>query len=161
MISAKFRYGGKTIHLVEPNNKTEHICENCKKQMVGKTGPVFTVEGKCDYISKSSTTSPTTHIFPIPNSGFKFAIIDPPGNCDTNGIDQDSENFNNTLAYLANIPELHAIAIVVKANQQKLTSRFEYCLAQLLMRLHISAVKNLVFVFTNAGVLGNAGKIEN
>lgn len=120
-------------------------------------GLVFAIEGDCDCINKSSTTNPTTHVFPIPNFGFEFAFVDPPGQGDTNGIATDNENFNNTLAYLANIRELHGIAIVVKANQQKLTSRFEYCLAQLLMRLHISAVKNLMFIFTNAGIMGNAG----
>jgi hypothetical protein len=77
-------------------------------------------------------------------------LIDTPGIGDTDGMDRDTENFNKTLAYIANIAELHAICILLKPNQARLTAQFKYCLGQLFTRLHKSAAQNVLFCFTNS-----------
>lgn len=86
-------------------------------------------------------------------------MIDPPGIGDTEGFESDTSNFENIMGFIANIPELHAIVILTDGTQQKLTHRFKYCIGQLLMRLHGSALKNLVFCFTRSSSgLNNAGQ---
>ena len=88
-------------------------------------------------------------------------MIDTPGIADTDGADQDKRNFNNTLAYIANIREIHAICILMRPNSIRLTTHFKYCIGQLLTRLHKSAAKNIVFCFTNSRASLYQGGIIN
>jgi hypothetical protein len=86
----------------------------------------------------------------IDYKGGRQRLVDTPGIGDPRGIDQDRLNFDNNLAYVARINELHAICVLLKPNQSVLTAHFKYCIGQLLTRLHKSAAENIVFCFTNA-----------
>ncbi len=112
--------------------------------VLGDTGTneVLTQRGQ------SSTQSCKSYVFPSRNGAIR--IIDTPGVGDTRGIDQDSLNFSNILSYLSQYPELHAICILLKPNNAKLTAGFRLCINQLLNNLEKSASRNIIFVFTNA-----------
>ena len=45
--------------------------------------------------------------------------------------------------------ELHAICILLKPNQARVTASFRYYFESLLTRLHRNATKNILFCFTN------------
>jgi hypothetical protein len=104
--------------------------------------------GECFEVGRSTTKHPKSYV--IGCRGGRLRMVDTPGIGDSDGIDQDRRNFDNTLAYVARIHELHAICILLKPNQSVLTAHFKYCIGQLLTRLHKSAAANIVFCFTNA-----------
>ena len=105
-------------------------------------------DGECFDDGKSATKFPKAHV--LDYKGGRLRMIDTPGIADTDGVDQDKRNFDNTLAYIANIREIHAICILMRPNSIRLTTHFKYCIGQLLTRLHKSAAKNIVFCFTNS-----------
>ncbi|KAL3088881.1 hypothetical protein niasHS_009173 [Heterodera schachtii] len=98
---------------------------------------------------KSQTKSPKAYIIPS-KDGHKIRIIDSPGICDTDGIEEDNINFDKTLSFISTLPELHAVCILMRPNSPKLTVALAYCIEQLLTYLHINATKNIIFLFTNA-----------
>ena len=77
-------------------------------------------------------------------------MIDTPGIGDTRGVAQDSKNMNNILDHIARYKELHAILILLKPNNSKLTIVMKFCVQQILAHLHKDAAKNIAFVFTNS-----------
>ena len=55
------------------------------------------------------------------------------------------------LSYLSYFDEIHAVCILLKPNNSRLTTLFRFCIQALLAQLHSSAAKNnIVFCFTNA-----------
>lgn len=76
-------------------------------------------------------------------------IIDTPGIGDTRGIEQDNENFENILHFISRFDKLHAICILLKPNNSRLTVMFTFCIKHLLSRLEKSAANNIIFIFTN------------
>jgi hypothetical protein len=68
---------------------------------------------------------------------------------DTAGTEQDEENTRMILDTVSLFNELHAICILLKSTDTRMTTEYRYCLSELLMHLHKNALMNVVFVFTN------------
>ena len=97
---------------------------------------------------ESATQYPKTYRFCYDDVTIR--LIDTPGIGDTRGIDKDKENFNNILAHIATLDELHGICILLKPNAARLTVMFQYCIKELLANLHKDACSNIVICFTNS-----------
>jgi hypothetical protein len=89
-------------------------------------------------------------------------MVDTPDITDTTGLKQYQQNldFKHTLRYISTLKELNGIAILIDANQSRLTPAFKYCIGQLLTQLHKDAAKNIVFVFTKCGQRRDPGKLH-
>ena len=96
---------------------------------------------------QSATQEPKLHSFNIENMCVNF--IDTPGIGDTREIEADFLNFDKILKYLSNFEELHAVCILLKPTQSKLTPHFQFILQELLCHLHKSLLQNMMFCFTN------------
>ena len=103
-------------------------------------------------VGQSATNAPRTYVFDVAegSSKTKIRLIDTPGIGDGKGIHQDKQNFDNILSYLTNYDEIHAVCILLKPNNARLTAMFRFCIQELLAHLHSSAKHNIVFCFTNA-----------
>ena len=77
-------------------------------------------------------------------------LIDTPGIGDVRGVDKDKENFENILSHLTYYDNIHAICILLKSNDSRITSSFSFCLSELLVHLHNSSAQNIIFCFTHA-----------
>ncbi|KRT78595.1 Ankyrin repeat-containing protein [Oryctes borbonicus] len=77
-------------------------------------------------------------------------LIDTPGIGDTRGIERDRENFDKLLKVIAELENIHAICVMLKPNNSRLTVLFEYCIRELFAHLDKSASRNIVFLFTNS-----------
>ncbi|XP_076266086.1 uncharacterized protein LOC143199852 isoform X2 [Rhynchophorus ferrugineus] len=100
-------------------------------------------------VGESATQDIRTYIFKVKNGQYQVRLIDTPGMGDTRGIEQDNLNCENILNYINNIRELHAICYLCRPQQTRATSYFQYCMAQIMSRLHRDACNNFVFVFTS------------
>ncbi|KAH9390425.1 hypothetical protein TYRP_023077 [Tyrophagus putrescentiae] len=109
-------------------------------------GDVSSIDNERMESGKSSTKDPRAYLFKHGNT--EVRLIDTPGIGDTDGVDQDKENFDKILSYLHMIKELHGIIILLKTTETRLTDFFKYCIAELLTQLHRDASKNIVFCFT-------------
>ena len=97
---------------------------------------------------ESCTQDPVSYVFYTGNRTIR--LIDTPGIGDTRGQAMDDRNFNSILQYIANVPEIHGICILLKPNNARLNIIFTYCINELLTHLHVSAAVNIAFCFTNA-----------
>ncbi|XP_063960604.1 uncharacterized protein LOC129268891 [Lytechinus pictus] len=97
---------------------------------------------------KSATKEPRSYVFTV--GDIRLRLIDTPGIGDCGGIEQDDINMTNILSHLLYYPEIHAICILLKPNNARLTVMFRFCIQELLVQLHNSAKNNIVFCFTNA-----------
>ncbi|XP_041471857.1 uncharacterized protein LOC121421261 [Lytechinus variegatus] len=97
---------------------------------------------------KSATKEPRSYVFTV--GDVRLCLIDTPGIGDCGGIEQDEINMQNILSHLTHYPEIHAICILLKPNNARLTVMFRFCIQELLVQLHNSAKNNIVFCFTNA-----------
>uniref|UniRef100_A0A914QS51 AIG1-type G domain-containing protein n=1 Tax=Panagrolaimus davidi TaxID=227884 RepID=A0A914QS51_9BILA len=95
----------------------------------------------------SSTLDPKVYSFK--NNGQTINVIDVPGIGDTAGTEQDETNTKKILDTVALFKDLHAICILLKSTDTRMTTEYRYCLSELLMHLHKNALDNVVFVFTN------------
>uniref|UniRef100_A0AC34RKE6 AIG1-type G domain-containing protein n=1 Tax=Panagrolaimus sp. JU765 TaxID=591449 RepID=A0AC34RKE6_9BILA len=75
-------------------------------------------------------------------------VIDTPGLEDTRGSEQDQANVKLIKKTIEEQDEIHAICIVVKSNQSKLTSEFEMTIRKLLSIFPKTALKNVFFFFS-------------
>jgi energy-coupling factor transporter ATP-binding protein EcfA2 len=101
---------------------------------------------------ESVTQRPRQHNFHV-NEKAIVNVIDTPGINDTRGLSQDEFNCRHILEEiksLRNPAELHAIAILLRSNEAKLTATFENAIYQLLGMFPKPALNNIVFVFTYA-----------
>lgn len=105
-------------------------------------------DNECQEAGASATQMCKSYVFHVDD--VKVRLIDTPGIGDTRGIEQDDANFENILRYLGEFQELHAICLLLKPNNARLTILFQYCIKQLLSRLQKSASKNIIFLFTNS-----------
>lgn len=101
-------------------------------------------------LGQSATQRAQAYAFRLPNSNKTIRIIDTPGIADTRGLEQDNKNFEDTLNFISQYDELHAICFLFKPNNARITVQFEYCIKHLMSRLERSATKNIIFVFTNS-----------
>ena len=98
-------------------------------------------------VGRSSTKQPQSYTFTRSN-GQIINLIDTPGLCDTDNIDE--ENFKNILIHIKRYEKIHAICILLKPNNARLTVIFRYCINELLTHFHKGAVENILFCFTNS-----------
>ncbi|XP_072027712.1 uncharacterized protein [Amphiura filiformis] len=98
-------------------------------------------------VGKSATKKPRSYVFHVGDQIIR--LIDTPGVGDSEGIEQDKKNFDNILSYLTYYQEIHAVCILLKPNNSRLTAMFRFCIQELLAHLHSSAKDNIVFCFTN------------
>ncbi|XP_072048944.1 uncharacterized protein [Amphiura filiformis] len=97
---------------------------------------------------KSATKQPRSYVFHVGDQIVR--LIDTPGVGNSEGIEQDKKNFDNILSYLTHYDEIHAVCILLKPNNFRLSAMFRFCIQELLAHLHSSAKDNIVFCFTNA-----------
>lgn len=97
---------------------------------------------------QSATQACKSYLFPFDNLAIR--LIDTPGIGDTRGIEQDKENLENMLAFIAKHDDLHGICILLKPNECRLTVSFSFCIKELLCHLQKDAARNIMFVFTNS-----------
>ena len=97
---------------------------------------------------KSATKEPRCHSFYVGKQVVN--MIDTPGIGDSEGIQEDKKNFDNILSHLARYDQIHAVCILLKPNNSRLTAMFRFCIQELLAHLHSSVKDNIVFCFTNA-----------
>ncbi len=123
--------------------------------ITSKSGKRVTVKlGEDDNESKavdqghSATQMCREYAFTVNNTTVRF--IDTPGMGDTRGFEQDKYNVANILSFIGAYDFLHAICILLKPNNARLTPSFEFVITQLLSQLEKSASKNIIFIYTNA-----------
>ena len=98
-------------------------------------------------VGKSATQKPKEYQLLVGDRTVNF--IDTPGIGDTEGIEIDRQNFDNILTFISYYEKLHAVCILVKPDQARLTAGFKFCLLELLVHLHKSLIKNIIFCFTH------------
>lgn len=57
---------------------------------------------------------------------------------------------NMILSAISDFDHIHAICLLMRSNDARLTVNLSYCLSELLLRLHREAVDNICFFFTNS-----------
>ncbi|XP_038059743.1 uncharacterized protein LOC119730783 [Patiria miniata] len=114
-----------------------------KKIMVGESDTNENME-----VGKSATKEPRSYVFRVGEEIVR--LIDTPGIGATEGIQEDKKNFDNILSHLTFYEEIHAVCILLKPNNARLTAMFRFCIQELLAHLHSSAKDNIVFCFTHA-----------
>uniref|UniRef100_A0A914IE91 G domain-containing protein n=1 Tax=Globodera rostochiensis TaxID=31243 RepID=A0A914IE91_GLORO len=93
---------------------------------------------------KLHTKRPTAYIIHS-KGGQKIRLIDTPG---TSGVEEDYKNFQNILNFISTLPELHAICILLQANNNCITPQSKYGFNELFTHLHKNAAENIVFMCT-------------
>ena len=136
------------------NNGGPIVLIPSKFTYTSKTGKSFAISvGSSDDsnerhdVGRSNTKQPQSYTFTRDN-GQVINLIDTPGLCDTDNIDE--ENFKNILSHIKRYNSIHAICILLKPNNARLTVIFRYCINELLVHLHKGAVDNIIFCFTNS-----------
>jgi len=106
-------------------------------------------------VGQSVTRKPSEYVINYENT--EICIIDTPGLLDvdpqargTSTHDRDNKNLNNIFRLLWSYNEIHAICVVMMANQNKLSDTFQYILNEIMRRLNTSANNNVIFIFTHA-----------
>uniref|UniRef100_A0AC34QME5 G domain-containing protein n=1 Tax=Panagrolaimus sp. JU765 TaxID=591449 RepID=A0AC34QME5_9BILA len=97
---------------------------------------------------KSCTQQPRVYSFRC--QGIEFNIIDVPGVGDTRGTEVDMVNKQAIFQQIGRFEEIHGICIMLKAQTNKLTPEFKFCLNEILSCLSRSAIENLFFIVTYA-----------
>ncbi|PAV57012.1 hypothetical protein WR25_26091 [Diploscapter pachys] len=133
---------GKLIYLVPSKFTITDSNYNPKMIEVGEA------ENESFQVGESCTQEPRSYVFNIGERMIR--LIDTPGIGDCRGLDQDALNFSSILRYIAQIPKIHGICILLKPNNSRLNIIFKYCINELLTHLHVSAAENIAFCFTNA-----------
>ncbi|RGP67000.1 hypothetical protein FLONG3_8658 [Fusarium longipes] len=105
-------------------------------------------EDERDGISGESATQKTlTYTMTLKNVTYR--LFDTPGIGDTRGPEKDKENLRGIMERLGEHEELHAILILLKTNETRLTATFQFCFEELLTIIQRDAVPNIVFGFTH------------
>ncbi|KAG0586681.1 hypothetical protein KC19_2G108400 [Ceratodon purpureus] len=118
-----------------------------KKIVVGK--PDIDEGGAKLQAGASCTQRCKAYTLPLGECG-EVRLIDTPGILDTRGVDADADNMKHILAFLARYEVLHAVCILLKPNEVRLTNSLKYSIVQLLEKLHKDASRNILFCFTNS-----------
>lgn len=123
--------------------------ENLRQKVISAS-PITNISNESDILGDSATKECRTYTFPLLGKKKILRLIDTPGFADTGGIEQDEKNCENIVWTMSQYKVLHAICILLTSNNARLTAQFEFCLMQLLSLLEKSAIKNIVFIFTNS-----------
>lgn len=106
-------------------------------------------DNESNVAGESATLGTKSYVVQVPKYNRSLRLIDTPGIGDTCGILQDEKNQRNIINYLSTIDYINAICVLLKPNQARCTIQFQYCISQLLLYLHKTAVDNILFVFTH------------
>ena len=102
-------------------------------------------------VGESVTVMPNNYVFQYENA--QINLIDTPGlmdTKDTTGHSTDKEHVNNILRLLSTYDEIHAICILLKGSETRLSNTIKYTLTELLSHLDTDAFNNVIFIFTHA-----------
>jgi len=121
------------------------------KQMMGisSDGNVIAIDSQTAKVGESVTRMPDEYIFHYED--MQINLIDTPGLMDTRntrGHDKDKEHVNNILRLLSAYDKIHAICILLKASETRLSRNLTYILTELLRHLDKGACNNVIFIFT-------------
>jgi len=102
---------------------------------------------------ESVTQNATEYVFR--NADTVINLIDTPGLLDTQDAgtsthDRDKQHVDNIIKLLSAYQEIHAIIIMLKASEARLSESFQYTLTEIFKRLDKSACNNVIFIFTYA-----------
>lgn len=123
--------------------------ENLVERVISVSGGGSTTD-ESDVLGDSATQETKIYTFPILGKKKMLRLIDTPGIGDTRGIDQDELNCDDIFQKISQYDKIHAICFLLKPNDARVTAEFEFCVKELLSRLHKSATDNIVFIFTNS-----------
>ncbi|KAN0041171.1 hypothetical protein ACTFIV_003707 [Dictyostelium citrinum] len=114
----------------------------------GKQTTVSIGEGSKEEVletGKSSTQSQKYEFLDL-----NLTTIDTPGIGDHRGFAQDNENLEHILRYLSRFSIIDRICILLKPNEARASIVSKYCFKGLLFQLDKSAIKKVVFCYTNS-----------
>ncbi|EFA10664.2 uncharacterized protein LOC103314736 [Tribolium castaneum] len=97
----------------------------------------------------SGTQTVNSYLFKCEGSDFNINLVDTPGMGDTNCVSKDNEHCEMILNELSELGEIHAICFLMRPTNTRNTFFFDYCIKEIMSRLHKSACHNMIFVFTN------------
>jgi GTP-binding protein EngB required for normal cell division len=101
----------------------------------------------------SQTKKPQKYDFPnvIGSDGqsYNLHLIDTPGMGDTCGIAQDDDGVKEILKFLARLPALHAIVLVINGSNARVSSRTKYILQRLSSMCPASYSAHMYLLLTN------------
>ena len=131
-----------TFNVINPKTIEEQIISTDKE--------VLPSDGNAGQsVTQTSRTYSFTH------GAMTVNVIDTPGLSSTEDAltethDTDKQHVENILHFIGRFDKLHAICILLKPNQSRITKGFAYCITEILRNLHESASKNVIFIITNA-----------
>lgn len=140
----------ETSPLVLISSKFVLTNDNLEEKVIVTDSVIAGPENESKVLGDSATQEARPYVFPLLGVKKSLRLIDTPGIGDTRGIDQDNINCDNILKAISLYEELHAICILLKPNNARITAQFEFCIKQLLSRLEKSAAENIIFIFTNS-----------
>ena len=131
-----------TFNVNDPETYEERIIATDKTVLSG------------DEVAGQSVTQEPT-IYSFAHGAVTVNVIDTPGllcteDASTDTHDMDKQHVDNILHFIGRFNELHAICILLKPNQARITKAFAYCITEILRNLHESASNNVIFIITNA-----------
>uniref|UniRef100_A0AC34FBA8 G domain-containing protein n=1 Tax=Panagrolaimus sp. ES5 TaxID=591445 RepID=A0AC34FBA8_9BILA len=132
LISSKFKLCKENGNIIEVQIE-QTVGENSENEKFSDDG-------------ESLTQDPKTYQFET--AEYIVNIIDTPGIGDVRGIRRDKENIQKILNKIAKYKDLHAICILFKANEARITASFRYCICEILLQLNRH--EKIFFFFTNA-----------
>lgn len=100
------------------------------------------------YSSGGQSATQSCVIYAININGKLLRLVDTPGLGDTRGIDQDYKNVADIMRILESLNTISSILFVVKNNESRLTTSFDFVLSELMMHLHKDTIKNIMFGFS-------------
>ncbi|XP_044257074.1 uncharacterized protein LOC123006561 [Tribolium madens] len=97
----------------------------------------------------SGTQTVKSYFFECEESDFNINLVDTPGMGDQNGVIADNEHCEMILNHLRDLDEIHAFCFLMRPTNTRNTVFFEYCMKEIMSRLHKSACQNIIFIFSN------------
>ncbi|KAH7693848.1 hypothetical protein AAVH_39112, partial [Aphelenchoides avenae] len=80
---------------------------------------------------------------------YEIIMIDTPGVGDPDGVHKDQINAQKIVNAIDSVPTLNLILLLFKTTKNRFSESYRYCITELLMRLHNSAMANIAFCFTH------------